>query len=487
MRTEIKKLFTQTSLYGLGTILPRILNYSILTPFYTRVLTTSEYGTFSFFYAYVSLFLILFTYGMETAYFRFFSKEKNKAAVYGTSLLSLAVSSTIFVLGIILWGSTIAQAIDFADHPEYVYCLGLVVATDAFSSIIFARLRVENKALKFSAIKLFNVVITLSSIFLLFEYAESWFGHLTPLAGNKVFIAFFCNLLGSLFSLILLLPELLKTKLSFDGQLLKRMLRYAYPLLLVGIFGAVNENIDKIVLKYLLPQDIAIQNLGIYAANYKIAVLMAIFIQMFRYAAEPFFFNQHQKSKANAKVLYAKVMKYFVAFCLFIFLVVTLYIDIIQAFIGENFTSGVHIVPIVLLANLFLGIYFNLSIWYKLTNKTLYGALIAFVGVLVTLGANLLFIPSIGYLAAAWATFSCYFVMMVLSYFLGQKHYPIEYPLESIALYSLSALSLFFISELIVFSGLAQKLAVGSLLLLIYVAIVYLNEKSDSKKNYYTS
>lgn len=482
---EIKKLFSQTGIYGLGTIAPRILNYSILTPFYTRVLPTGEYGTFSYFYAYVSVMLIILTYGMETAFFRFFTQKKSISKVFGTSVISLLSSTLLFIIILFIFGGNIAELINFGSHPEYVYCLGLVVAIDAFSSIGFAKLRIENKAYKFSIIKILNVVVTISLIFILFEYADSWLGDYTELARNKVFIAFFCNLVGSAVSFLAVSSEYFTVKYEFDAQLLKNMLKYAAPLLLVGICGSLNENLDKIVLKNLLPQDIAIQNVGIYAANYKIAVLMTLFIQMFRYAAEPFFFSQHKKSGDKAKTIYAKVMKYFVAFCLFIFLFVMFYIDIIKSFIGEDFSGGLEIVPIVLLANFFLGVYFNLSVWYKLTNKTYYGAIISVIGTLITLLANFIFIPIIGYMASAWATFACYFVMMTVSYFMGQKHYKIDYPIETILIYFLAAISLFFISELIIFETILQKLGIVTLLLLIYLVIVFCREKSENKKERY--
>ena len=480
---EIRSLFTQTIIYGFGTIVPRILNYSILTPFYTRVLTTGEYGTFSFFYAYVSLFLVILTYGMETAFFKFFNNEKYNYKVFGTSVISLLFTSILFVFVAFYYGNQIAELISYKNHPEYVYVLGLVVAIDAFSSILFAKLRVENKALKFSIIKFSNVIITISSIFFAFNYADNLFGNMFQTASDKVFLAFFCNLLGSFFCLIILIPEFFKTKFIFCFKLLKKMLKYSYPLLFVGICGVINENIDKIVLKYLLPDDIANQNVGIYAASYKIAVLMTLFIQMFRYAAEPFFFSTYKKAGESAKSIYARVMKYFIVLGFLNFLSVTFYIDIIQCFIGEEFRSGIGIVPIVILGNLFLGIYFNLSIWYKLENKTLYCAFIAFIGAIITLSINFIFIPIVGYYASAWATFFCYLIMMIISYFLGQKHYKINYPIESISLYSLTAISLFFISEFINFQNLITKLIIHTFFILYFLLLVYLKEKSDKSKS----
>ena len=443
----------------MGTIVPRLLNYLLLTPFYTRIFVEGQYGVVTELYAYVAFLLVLLTYGMETTYFRFVESAKNKDQVFTTALYSLFVTSTLFVLLALLFSNEIASLIRYPHHPEYIIYFAIIVGADAFAAIPFARLRQQDKAFRFAWIKIFNVStnIFFNFFFLLFC---PWFLKDNPdsvlnLVYNPdigVGYAFISNLIASIFTLILLLPDIFRIRHSFSPGLLRRMLVYTYPLLLVGLFGMINEVSDKLLFKFLItvPEGIADRNnyilgqLGVYGANYRLAVLMTLFIQMFRYAAEPFFFSHAREE--NARRLYASVMKYFIIFCLIIFLVVTLYLDTFKYFIGPDFRSGLRIVPIILMANLLLGIFYNLSVWYKLTDKTTYGALIAFIGAVVTIVLNIAFVPKHGYLGAAWAHLACYFTMVVLSFWAGRYFYKVTYDLRNIFLYFLMAFAIYFFS-----------------------------------------
>ena len=444
----------------MGTIVPRLLNYLLLTPFYTRIFIEGQYGVVTELYAYVAFLLVLLTYGMETSFFRFAESEKNKDGVFTTALGSLFVTSSLFILIAILFSGEIAYLIRYPEHPEYIVYFAVIVGVDAFSAIPFARLRQQNKAFRFALIKIINVScnIFFNFFFLLFcpwflkDHPESVLS-LIYSADVGVGYAFISNLIASLITLILLLPDIFRISFTFSTQLLRKMLAYGFPLLLVGLFGMINEVSDKVLFKFLIsvPDNVTdsdnyiMSQLGIYGANYRLAVLMTLFIQMFRYAAEPFFFS-HAKD-TNARHLYASVMKYFIIFCLLIFLGVTLFIDIFKYFIGPDFRSGLAIVPIILMANLFLGIFYNLSVWYKLTDKTKFGAMIALIGAVITVVLNVLLVPRYGYYGAAWAHLACYFSMVILSFFIGRKYYRIEYDLPHIFLYFTLALSIFFLAE----------------------------------------
>jgi O-antigen/teichoic acid export membrane protein len=369
----------------------------------------------------------------------------------------------------------------YEGHQEYILILAVIVAIDAFTSIPFAYLRYKNRAMRFSMIKLISVGVNigLNLLFLLVipmvsgEKLSTLFVYRSTELIAFVFIA---NLVSSALSLLLLLPELRKFRMGFDAVLLRQMLGYGLPILVIGLAGMINEVSDKILLRYFLPDASTAQaQIGIYGANYKLAILMMLFIQMFRYAAEPFFFRE--SGKKDAKATYSKVMTYFVVFTWFIFLGVTLYIDIFKYFIGPDYWVGLYVVPIVLSAKLFLGVFYNLSVWYKLTNKTLYGAFIALIGALVTILMNIILIPRIGYLGSAWANFACYFLMMVISFIWGRKVYRVNYNFKKILIYTLFAVSLFFISLLPVFSKDLYHLLFNSVLMMAYLTVVYLLEK----------
>ncbi len=478
----IKQLAGQTAIYGLGTMIPRFLNYALLTPFYTRIFGTGEYGVVTELYAYVVVLLVILTYGMETGYFRFSVSDKDKDRVFSTAWISLFITSSLFILVVILFNKPIAEVLEYTANREYIIIFAIIVGMDAFSAIPFAKLRRENRGLRFATIKLVNVavIIVLVFFFLLFvpqvvsRNPDSWlkliYAH--DFGVGYVFVA---NLAGSTISLLLLLPEIISIKPVFNSELMKRMLRYSFPLLIAGLAGTLNEALDKIVLKHLLPDEMdAMAQLGIYGASFKIAVFLSLFIQMFRYAAEPFFFAR-AKDK-NAKELYALVMKYFIIAGLLIFLGITLFIEIAKYFIGPKFWTGLDVVPIVLMGYLFYGIFVNLSIWYKLNDLTKFGAILTLIGAIVTVTINVIFVPIYGYYASAWGHFFCYLVMVACSYYLGRKHYPVDYPLKSIVLYGAVAISIFAADKLIQIKIMVLEMGLNLILFSIFAGLIFVRE-----------
>ena len=478
----------------MGTIVPRLLNYFLLTPFYTRVFIQSQYGVITELYAYMAFLLVLLTYGMETTYFRFAEQEPDPKKVFAASLFSVFSTSFLFFLVVWIFAQPIAGAIHYSDHKEYIILFCLIVALDAFAAIPFAYLRSKNKALRFSVIKVINVLVNLGLNFFFLWLAPRILAHnpaswVTAVYDPSIGVgyAFISNLVSSLITLVLLIPDIFSIKFKVDWKLLSRMLYYTFPLLIVGLAGMVNEVADKIIFKYLLiappgtanPEKYALGQLGIYGAAYKLSVLMTLFIQMFRYAAEPFFFAQVKEK--NAKLVYADVMKYFILFGLFLFLGVTLFIDVFKYFIGPRYWEGLYVVPIVLLANLLLGITYNLSIWYKLNDMTRFGAYIGLSGAAATIILNVLLVPRFSYLGAAWGHLSAYVVMVILSFIWGQKYYRIKYQMGRIGFYALITLVLFLISYFMPHERRLISLGINGFLMLIFLVIVYFRERKDFK------
>lgn len=446
----IKKLASQTAVYGFGSIIGRFLNY-LLVPLYTYTLKTGQYGVVSEFYAYTGFLGTLLIFGFETGFFRFSQEADKKEKVYSTALNFVLIANLVFVLLITLFVSPLSSALRYPDHHEYFYWFALILVFDSVASIPFARLRSENKALRFAVIKFFEIGITvLLNIFFIvvckqaFEKDDnSFFGKIyNPEIG--VGYIFISNLIASSVKLLLLTPQLKGVLGGIDRELLKKMVRYSFPMVIIGFAGIINEMLDRAILKFFLPFDpkTNMEQLGIYGACYKLSILMTLFIQAFRYAAEPFFFS-HAKEQDSRKI-YADIMKYFVIVCVTIFLLVTLFIDFFQYFIGKDFRVGLAVVPILLMANLFLGVYVNLSIWYKLTDRTLMGSFVSIAGAALTVVLNIVFIPKYGYMASAWATLVCYGSMAIVSFVLGQKFYPIEYDLKSFFKYFFLALLFYF-------------------------------------------
>lgn len=487
----LRKLAGQTAIYGLPTIVGRLLNY-LLVPLYTRAFIPAEYGIVTEMYAYVAFIFVILSYGMETAFFRFTAKGEENNRVFGTAVVSLIVTSAVFTIAGFSFADGISQFMGYPGHPEYIKWFILILATDAISTIPYANLRFENKPLRFAFIKIvnisanigFNLFFIVLCPYLTEHQNGSYFAVLIQHIYNPeigVGYIFISNLIASLISFVLLIPDILKKELKPDFGLLRKMLAYAWPLLVFGLAGIINETFDRAILKHLLPASSdPMAQLGIYGACYKISILMTLFIQTYRYAAEPFFFDQARS--ADAKQTYAKLMHFFIIICLLIFLSVMLFEDIIILFIGPEFREGRGVIPILLLANLFLGVFYNLSIWFKLTDNTRKGALISVIGALITLVLNFILIPFMGYMGAAWATLICYASMMVISYLMGRKYYPVEYNLKGGAFYLLISLGLYYISTYVNTVSLAVNYTINASLLFLFLMVIAFRERKFIKE-----
>jgi len=440
------------------------------------------------FFGYISFMNIIFTYGMETAFFNFVNKAEDKNRVYSTALISLISSSTVLSLAFIIFSNPLADFIKEPGHGKFVTWCILIVATDAIMAIPFARLRLQNKARRFALLNFFKVMATLLINIFYFIICKRAFEHgqdsfLAHLYKPEVGIgyAFLAQLLANLMCMGLLAPEFKGIRLVFDAALWRKMFAYAWPLLVLGLAGMINETFDRLILKYLLPPETADYEVGVYSNCYKIAMLMSIFTQAFKYAAEPFFFSG-VKDKDSRK-LNAVVMKYYILFCLFLFLGTMMNLPWLQFAVSAKYRVGLAVVPILLMANLCVGVYWNLSIWFKLTEQTRFGAVITTIGAILTLGINFLFVPHFGYMACAWATLVSYASMMVISYAAGQKYYPVKYNLRSISVFTGLALLLYFISQS--YSGMdsrAVQLLLNNALLLLFAWIFYKLEFDNLRK-----
>ena len=496
----LKKLAGQTAIYGIPTILVRFLNY-LLVPLYTYgLLTQQEYGMVNLFYSYTALLMVLLTYGMETAFFRFSETESDKNRVYSTGLISLLITSGTFLTLVSLFPSTIADWIDYPKYPDFVIWFAWIMSLDAIAAIPFARLRAMNRPVYFAIIKSVNVFsyILLNLFFLLL--CPYLYEQLKGTGGEEILGLFYrpdwtieyifiANLMASVLTIIMLLPQVFHLKWIIDFRLWKRMLLYSLPLMIAGMAGIINETVDRILLRYLLPlsPSDAEAQVGIYSACYKIAVLMVLFIQAYRFAAEPFFFSQMKNQ--DAKQVYARVMDFFIITVTGIFLITMLFLDLIFIrFTGPDFRSARAVIPVLMLAKLFLGVYYNLSIWYKLTGKTMWGALITITGAVITIGMNIILIPLSseylihGYLGSAYATLACYTVMMLLGYLIGQKYYPIKYNLKKFFGYVGLSLVLYAINEWIKPGSSLGSVLLSILLLAIFLGVVWKVEGTSAFK-----
>ncbi len=481
MANPMKKLFGEIAIYGLSSIIGRLLNY-LLVPLYTYVfINPADYGVVSELYAWVAFLIVILTFGMETAFFKFIQNEGDQKNVFSTALSALLSLNSVFFLVILLFYQDIASLLLYEGHGEYIVMLGAIVSIDAISALPLAKLRAEEKAKRFSIIQLSSIAVNiiLNVIFLLF-----WFDYNNPEQG--VFYIFLANLIASLVKPIFLFKSFTLIR-GIDRSLLKRMLVFSFPLAIAGFAGIINETLDRILLKQMLynPEspsslDYAEAQVGIYSASYKLAMLIAILLQAYRYAAEPFFFSQMKNQDRNK--IYSQIMNVFIAFVCGIFLLVTLNIDIFKYFIqNETYWVGLEVVPILLMANIFLGIYYNQSIWFKLSGKTKFGAYIALFGASLTVLINILYIPKFGYMACAWATLIVYFIQMIISYILGQRHYPIPYNLKKFIFYISLALALFFLSPYIKVDNLTVNLFIqNSLLLMFVLTAVYIERRLNT-------
>ena len=481
MAGGMKRLAKETAVYGLSSIIGRFLNW-MLVPMYTRVLAgTGDYGIVTNLYGWTALLLVLLTYGMETGFFRFINKkeEQEPMRVYASVLYCLLGSSMLFAVVVFALLPWISGAMGYADHPEYVGMMAGIVAVDAFCCIPFAYLRYLGKAWRFAGIKLLSIFlnIALNIFFLLvcpwlqshYPAMVDWF-YIPDYGVGYVFVA---NVFTTLLTLFCLFPDILPgLRAKCNPVVLRQILRYSFPILLLGIAGIFNQTADKILFPFLFDDKVyANEQLGIYGACFKIAVVMVMFTQAFRYAYEPFIFARN-KSDDN-KLAYAEAMKYFILFALFIFLGVMFYIDVLKYFVGSAYYPGLRVVPIVMLGELFFGIYFNLSLWYKLIDETRWGAYFSSIGCVATVSIILLFGVTYGYMACAWAGFAAYGISMVASYIFGQKYYPINYPLRDIGFYVLLAAIIFGIMTWgNAHLGTWLSLGVNTLLLVAFLAVI---------------
>lgn len=478
----LKKLTGETAIYGIPSIVGRFLNWW-LTPYWTYTFTQAQTGQIINVYSYVAFFIVILTYGLETGYFRFASREEDKNKVFSTSFISIIFTTLSFLILLLTFNGGIAEFMEMANHPEYIIIMGITISLDIISAIPFAKLRIEKRPVRFAVIKLINIGF---NIFfnLFFLSILPWLATIYPNtfisniydANFGIGYVFISNLIASLVAFILLIPHF-KFSLNFDFKLWKKILGYSFPIFIVGITGMINMQADKILIPKLLPAESdPMGQLGIYGANFKLAVLLNMFIQAFRFAFEPFFFNQ--KEDSDTKKMYALILKYFSILGLIIFLGMSSFVDFIKVVNAPEFRDGVGIVPIVLLANFFMGVYFTLSLWYKLSDKTKYGAYMGIFGSIITLAINFIFIPYFGFYASAYAILICFFLMTVLSYFLGQKFYPIPYDLKNFFFYLILSVGLFVIYW-ILRTPEKPLFWFSALINLLFLSIIYWKEKKE--------
>lgn len=488
--SSIKKLAGQTLWYGVSSIAARFINY-LLTPYltYNALIKPSDYGKMSAVYAAIPLFNIIFTYGMETAYFRFIQKSEKKDAVNNTATISLLISSILF--SILLWANQdfLARVASLNDLPSLIQLSILIIGLDALSTIPFARLRNEGRPRLFALIKIAGIIINvLATVFFLSwcpkaaeENPNSWVILLYNKNINPITYVLWANVLQSAFTLLLLGKWVLPAKWKFDFSVWKEMMIYALPMLVAGMGGMINETFDRLMLGWWLPgnADYVDAQRGIYGACYKLSILITLFIQAFRMGAEPFFFKQAEAQ--NPQRTYARVTKFFVITVSIMFLVVMLYLPVIKYFIDKKYWDGLAVVPILLLANICLGIYYNLSVWYKITANTMAGAWITLIGSAITFIINYFFIPSYSYMASAWATFLCYSTMMVVSFIWGQKKYYVPYAWKKLLAYLVIVLILWVVHSSIVrlWDNVYFSLVLGTLFISAFALFILKIEKKE--------
>jgi len=490
--SSIKKLAGETIWYGGSSIAARFLNY-LLTPYLTAKLSGPGYGEMSLVYAAIPFLNVVFTYGLETAFFRFSQKEEHRKDIYSTASISIFISTAILSFLLFSGQNALTNFLKLNDHPEFIRYSIIIIALDTLTTLPFAKLRQEGRPVKFAMVRISNILLTIGLTYFFISVCPKIVAHDPKgliahyyIKDYGVGYVILANVIASAFTFLLLLKEFLTIRFRFNGALWRQMLIYSLPLLVAGFGGMINETFDRIMLGWWAPVksvSAAKNEVGIYSACYKLSILITLFIQAFRMGAEPFFFKQ--AVGANPQRTYARVMKFFVMTITVMFLVVVLYLDIWKHFIrNKTFWDGLKVVPILLLANMFLGIYYNLSIWYKIIHKTMYGAWITIAGAVITLAINAAFIPYYSYMACAWATFFCYGSMMVMSFVWGQKHYRIPYAWKKLCAYIVIVVLLFFLHKGI--TGLYQNRyfswGLATLLLLIYCRFLTLVERSEFAK-----
>ena len=484
MRQILGKLAGQTAIYGTSTIVARFLNYMLL-PLYTYTLSTSDYGVLTEFMSYIAVFQVLLTLGLETGCFRFANKEGYEPRkVFSGALLAVSAVSAVFLLLMILFGRSLAVRMGYGGYWNIYIYIGVILFADCFTAILFAKLRSESRAWRFAVFKTVKILTEAGTNLLLFlwypgyaaAHPDNLLSGLIPAVPDFSY-PIFAIVVSCVVCLLLFIPELFRLRLSPDGTTLKRMLRYSLPLMVAGLPGVMNDFLDRILFRFFNVDDSLWRaDLGVYQAGVKVAVIMSLFVQMFRFAAEPFFFsNTGQK---DFKRVYASVMEYFVMFCMLIFLGVVFYLDVIELIVGRDFRAGMDIVPVMLLAYMMMGMLFNVSMWYKLSDRSSFAIYITLAGLVVTAVINICFLPVYSYHAAAWGHFVSYFVMLVLSTVLGNRYYPIPYKWGRILSVIAFALLLYGAAMALPDSiPYGWTLALRTLLIGVYLGGLYLTEK----------
>ena len=481
---KLHKIAGDTVLYGASTILGRLINW-LLTPFYIRTLLQEEFGIVVNIYSFIAVLLVVNTLGFETGYFRFV-KEFDSKKVRNSLIGGISIFSVFIIILTIILLPWLSSSFTGVYKIEWIIMLAILIVTgDAVNSIPFAHFRFENKALKYSVFRLLQIILTvvLNLLYLvLFPYLSK---HGVDLPGViydpdlKVFYVFWSNFLATFFILLIFLPGILKDKFIVSKKILLTVFKYSFPIVLVGLFGILNQNIDKILLPYLINSDDPFKQLAIYGANFKIGVLMALFTQSFRLAFEPFFFKE--KKDNDSKTVYSEVLKYFTFFGMMIFLGVTLFIDIVNIILTPEYTEGNVIIPFVLLSQLFFGIYYSLSLWYKLTDRTIFGFYMSLTGFVINLIGLILLVPMLGYIGAAISIFITFFTITLISYFLGQKYYPINYPVKRILFLIVTGVILYFIDKNLTIDNVYVKYLVKGSIFVFYIGMFYAVEKITVK------
>lgn len=476
--SALQRFFKDTIIYGIAAVLPRVINF-LLVKVHTDALPKSNYAENTNFYIWAALFSVLLTFGMETSFFRFYKTETKKDRLIFTAFTALLISTLIFFAAALLFSEELIHLFDFQNNPLQFKLFVTILAIDTLCVIPFAFLRASNRAITYTSIKLLNVgvIVLINLVFLKFIPEAINQGKSIPVffeqAYNSTYIVnfiFIANTVGSILSLALLTPYLLRFKWQFNFSLLKKMLTYGWPIAVAGIAYVINENLDKILIGKLIDKD----TMGVYAACYKLAIFMNLYIMAFRLGAEPFFFNNSDQS--NAKETYARILNYFIIVGSLVFVGIVVFIDVLKRpFINENYWEAIAIVPLILLANLFLGIYHNLSVWYKLTDKTRFGMYFSIIGAFITIALNLIFIPKIGFMAAAWATLAAYGAMMLLSFFIGRKHYKVPYNMKKSLRYLIASIVISYVS----FVFFRENYWVSALMVIAFGSLIYWNERSD--------
>lgn len=485
--SPLKKLFSDSIIYGLSSIVGRFLNY-LLVPLYTYTLVSSgSYGIVTNFYAFTALLLVILTFGMETTFFYFANKHKEESdRVFSTALYMVGGVALLFIIVVNTFIHPISTTVGYGDHPEYIRIMSVIVGFDAFQAILFSFLRFQGRAWKFAFLKLLFIIMNIGlnlGVFLLAphltETHPELMGWYSP--DKQVYYIFLVNMLCTVPITLGFIPEIGRMRHGIDFKMAGQMFAYSWPLLLLGLAGILNQVADKICYRFIMPGPEGDAQLGIYGACVKIAMIMAMITQAFRYAYEPFVFGS--SSKGDAKDSQALVMKYFVMFTLMAFLAVMAYISVLKHIISEQYWEGLRVVPIVMVAEIFMGIYFNLSFWYKLIAKTLWGAIMSAIGCATLLAVNFIFVPKYGYMACAWGGVCSYGVCMVLSYILGQHYNPVKYPVKAIVGYFALAMALFGVMQLAATKlapsshGEWISLAINTFLIAVFITVVAWNER----------